>query len=94
MISAAQAAEWGLVNEVVPHDGLAEAVTALAERLAALSPVAVAANLSTVARGLNLPIDEALAVEALEFARLVATEDAREGIAAFVEKRPAYWVGR
>lgn len=86
-ITAADACAYGLVNEVVPHDRLMETAFGLAERIAEKSPLAVAACLGSVTRGLNLPIDEALAVEAGYFARMVPTNDIREGIAAFLEKR-------
>ena len=66
----------------------------LALRIAAMSPLAVAACLTSVTRGLNLPIDEGLAVEAAQFARMAATADIREGIDAFLEKRAPVFEGR
>lgn len=93
-ITAAEAQAVGLVNRVVPHDRLLEEARALADRLCTLSPLAVAACLASVTRGLNLPIDEGLAVEAAQFARMAATADIREGIDAFVERRPAVFAGR
>ena len=86
-ITAEEACTYGLVNEVVPHDRLLETALDLAVRISEKSPLAVAACLGSVTRGLNLPIDEALAVEANYFARMVPTNDIREGIAAFLEKR-------
>ena len=86
-IDAHEAARIGLVNAVVPHDSLVESALALAARIAAHSPRAVAACLASVTRGLNLTIDEGLAVEAAQFARMAESVDVREGIAAFVEKR-------
>jgi enoyl-CoA hydratase/carnithine racemase len=86
-IDAHEAARIGLVNSVVPHDGLIDSALALASRIAAMSPRAVAACLASVTRGINLSIDEGLAVEAGQFARMAATPDIREGIAAFIEKR-------
>lgn len=86
-ITAEEACAYGLVNEVVPQDRLLETAFDLAERISEKSPLAVAACLGSVTRGLNLPIDEALAVEANYFARMVPTNDIREGIAAFLEKR-------
>lgn len=84
----------GLVNLVVPHDRLIEAAHELAARIVDKSPLAVAACLTSTTRGLNLSIDEGLAVEASQFARMAATQDIREGISAFLEKRPARFVGR
>ena len=49
--------------------------------------LAVAACLGSVTRGINVPIDEGLAIEAGYFARMAATQDIQEGIAAFLEKR-------
>ncbi|SMH62648.1 crotonase/enoyl-CoA hydratase family protein [Azospirillum agricola] len=93
-IDARTARDIGLVNEVVPHEQLMDAARALAAKLTAQSPLAVAACLASVTRGLNLSIDEGLAVEASQFARMAATEDIREGITAFIEKRPAVFTGR
>jgi enoyl-CoA hydratase/carnithine racemase len=93
-IGAEEAASIGLVNRVVPAPGLLDMAMALAGRVAAHSPLAVAASLAAVSRGLNLPIDEGLAVEAAAFARMLPTEDFREGIAAFRERRPPQFAGR
>ena len=57
-------------------------------------PLAVAAAIEAVDRGADLPLDQALALEAAVFGRLCATEDKREGTRAFLEKRPATWLGR
>jgi enoyl-CoA hydratase/carnithine racemase len=86
-IDAHEAARIGLVNQVVAHDSLIEAALALAARIAAMSPRAVAACLASVTRGLNLTIDEGLAVEAGQFARMAESADVREGIASFIAKR-------
>ncbi|HYG88768.1 MAG TPA: crotonase/enoyl-CoA hydratase family protein [Azospirillum sp.] len=93
-IGAGEAQAAGLVNLVVPHGDLMDAARALAARIVDKSPLAVAACLAATTRGLNLPIDEGLAVEASQFARMAATHDIREGIAAFIEKRPAAFAGR
>lgn len=93
-ISAAEAAQIGLVNRVVPHDRLMQEALALAMRISEMPPVAVSACIAAVTRGIGLPIDEGLAVEASQFARTAATADIQEGINAFIEKRPASFVGR
>ena len=93
-ITAEQACAFGLVNDVVPHERLLEAAFALAEKIVRFSPLAVTACLGAVTRGINLTIDEGLAVEAGHFARMAATRDIREGIAAFLEKRPPQFQGR
>lgn len=93
-IGAEEAQAIGLVNQVVPHDALMAAARHLAGRIAEMSPLAVAACLASVTRGLNLPIDEGLAMEAAQFARMAASSDIREGIDAFIEKRRPVFTGR
>src|ERR1700722_18331224 len=91
---AAEAARLGLVNRVVTGaDLLAEAI-ALAEELAAKPPLTVAAALSAIHRGMDASIDDGLAIEEAAFASIVPTHDAREGVAAFLEKRSPRFLGR
>ncbi|MBL8839217.1 MAG: enoyl-CoA hydratase/isomerase family protein [Alphaproteobacteria bacterium] len=92
-IDAHEAARIGLVNAVVPHARLRDEALALANAIAAMPRLAVAACLASVTRGINLSIDEGLAVEAVQFARAAGSADAREGVAAFVEKRAPVFVG-
>jgi enoyl-CoA hydratase len=92
-ISAREACAIGLVNEVVPHDALRETAFALADKIAAKSPLAVAACLGSVTRGINVPIDEGLAIEASYFARMVSTHDIDEGISAWLARRPPQFRG-
>src|SRR5262249_30750081 len=66
---------------------------ALAEKIVAMSPLAVTACLGSVTRGINVPIDEGLAIEASYFARMVPTRDIQEGISAFLEKRAPQFTG-
>lgn len=94
IISADQACDFGLINEVVPHDELIERAMALAEEIVAMSPLAITACLGSVTRGLNVSIDEGLAIEAGFFAQMVPTHDINEGIAAFIEKRTPQFEGR
>jgi enoyl-CoA hydratase/carnithine racemase len=93
-ISAEEAARIGLINEVVPADRLLERTRELAARIIEKSPIAVRACLASVTRGINLSIDEGLAVEANHFAQTIHTQDIREGINAFLERRPAHFSGR
>ncbi|MFJ3415463.1 enoyl-CoA hydratase-related protein [Streptomyces sp. NPDC086082] len=86
-IPAARAAELGLVNTVVPADALLEAGKDLAGRIIRHAPAAVAACLRAVTRGINLPIDEGLAVEAACFAATVPTDGVRTGLRRFLEGR-------
>lgn len=93
-IPAHRAEQIGLVNAVVPAAELMDAARALARRIMDKPAPAVAATIGAVARGLNLSIDEGLAVEAAHFGLVVPTHDFREGIQAFLEKRPAQFTGR
>ena len=86
-ISAEEALLIGLINQVVPADDLLPACLRMADLIAASSAVAVTASLRAVTRGLNVSIDEGLAIEAAQFMIAAASQDAREGTAAFVEKR-------
>jgi enoyl-CoA hydratase len=94
MVDAAEALRIGLVDEVVPAEALTQRATELARLIAGMPPLAVAAVIEAVGRGADLPLDEALALEAAIFGRLCGTEDKREGTQAFLEKRNAVWVGR
>ena len=71
-----------------------KAWAALAGRIAEKSPLAVAACLGSVTRGINVSIDEGLAIEANYFARMVGTRDIEEGISAWLEKRAPRFTGR
>lgn len=93
-IDAVTACNFGLVNEVVPHERLLEEAFALAEKIVVKSPLAVAACLGSVTRGINVPIDEGLAIEAGHFARMVGTRDIEEGISAWLDKRRPRFVGK
>jgi len=92
-ISARMARDFGLVNDVVPHERLLDEAFALAAKIIAMSPLAVTACLGSVTRGINVPIDEALGIEAGYFARMVPTRDIQEGISAFLEKRAPQFTG-
>jgi enoyl-CoA hydratase len=89
---AAEAARLGLVNRVVPDADLPHEAIALANELAAKPPLtlaaALAAALGAIHRGMDASIDDGLAIEEAAFARIVPTQDAQEGVAAFLEKRP------
>ncbi|TQF04537.1 crotonase/enoyl-CoA hydratase family protein [Kitasatospora acidiphila] len=86
-VDAARAAELGLVNAVVPAPDLLPAAHALAHRIIRHAPTAVTACLTAVTRGLNLPIDEALATEAAQFAATLPTPGVTEGLRRFLTRR-------
>jgi enoyl-CoA hydratase/carnithine racemase len=91
---ATEATRLGLINRVVPGFELLEAAVKLAEALAMKPPLTVAAALAAIHRGMDASIDEGLAIEEAAFASIVPTQDAREGVAAFLEKRPPTFLGR
>jgi enoyl-CoA hydratase/carnithine racemase len=92
--SAAAALEMGLVNEVVAHDTLMPAARELARRVLRHSPLATASIIAAVTRGLNMTIGEGLQVESEQFARMVPTDDLREGLDAWIERRLPRFAGR
>jgi enoyl-CoA hydratase len=94
MIDAAEAWRIGLVNRVVAPDRLMAEATELLRTILAQGPLAVAAVLESVDAGLEMPSAEALRLEASHFGLLAASQDMREGMQAFLEKRPPAFQGR
>jgi len=93
MIDAAEAHRIGLVNRVVAPDALISTARALLTTMLAQGPLAIAHCIEAVDRGLDLPLDDAIALEASYFGLLSATNDKSEGMHAFLEKRPARFTG-
>jgi enoyl-CoA hydratase len=93
-LSAAEAADWGLVNRVVPAAELDGAVAALAGELLALSPAVIGLGLEAYATAAEMRRDDALAYLASMLGLHLQTEDVVEGITAFLAKRPPQWKGR
>ncbi len=91
---AREAEAAGLVSRVVPDDEVVPAALALAAQVAALSSVAIAAAKQAVRAAEELPLSEGLARERRLFFGLFGTADQREGMSAFLEKRPPAWRGR
>lgn len=94
MIDAAEAYRIGLVNKVVPSGELLSAAEAAMRQILAKGPVAVALCIEAVNRGLEGTLDDGLAIEANHFGLLASTADMREGMRAFMEKRPAAFSGK
>ena len=93
-IDAAEAHRIGLVNHVVPADDLLPRARALVKAIAANGPLAAGLAIESVNRGSNLPVESALGVESTLFGLLAGSEDMREGMAAFLEKRAPRFTGR
>jgi enoyl-CoA hydratase len=94
MVEADEALRRGLVNAVFEPGELTERALELARSLASRSPLALAAAKASMNRALQGELSEDLAAEADAFAQLFASEDQKEGMAAFVEKREPRFTGR
>jgi enoyl-CoA hydratase len=94
MIDADEARRIGLVNRVVPADQLLAEAETLLRTILAQGPLAVAAVLEAVDAGFEMATPEALLLEANHFGLLSSTADMREGMQAFLAKRPARFEGR
>jgi len=93
-INAAEAERIGLVNRVVPPEELMNAAIELAKKIAGRGPLAVRAAIEAVMSGSEMPFDEGQLLEAALFGLLASSEDMKEGMAAFLEKRAANFAGK
>ena len=93
-LPAEKAAEWGLIWKCVEDEALDAEVDALAARLAALPPLGLAAIKAIIRTTGARTLDEELDLQRDEMRRLGFTADYREGVAAFLQKRPAIFTGR
>jgi len=94
MIGAEEALRIGLVNHVYEPAELLPAAQAMAGKIIANAPLAVKFTMEAIERGLEMPLEEGLFLEATLFGVACATEDMREGTKAFLEKRPAAFQGK
>ena len=92
--SAEDAFAWGMVNRVCADGSLVDEAHATAERIAANAPIAVRQIKQSVARGMQMSLADGLAFEIEAYNRMVPTEDRREGVLAFNEKRKPEFRGR
>lgn len=92
-IGAQEAYSLGLVNKVVPVESLMEEVSKMAAKIAAKPPLALKIIKSVVNRGINMDLESALRFESQSFGLLFSTQDQREGVSAFIEKRKAIFKG-
>jgi enoyl-CoA hydratase len=93
-ISSEEAARWGLVNAVVAKAAVVDAALTLANTIVANAPIAVRKSLKIARIAFDHTELELFALSDEAIADLVKTEDYKEGPRAFIEKRPAVWVGR
>ena len=93
-LPAETAAEWGLIWSAVEDEALDSEVDAIANKLASLPPLGLAATKQLIRSSWGRALDEELDMQAGEMRRLGLTEDYREGVAAFLEKRLAKFKGR
>jgi crotonobetainyl-CoA hydratase len=95
LFTATEGKAMHLVNEVVPREGFAAAVNSLVEEVLACAPLAVRATKQMMQRGLSAPdVEAAFALDYPAYDRMLASEDAREGPAAFAAKRTPVWRGQ
>ncbi|HKJ03994.1 MAG TPA: enoyl-CoA hydratase-related protein [Geopsychrobacteraceae bacterium] len=91
MINADEAERIGLVNRVVAAEELLDTAMEMAQKIARKPQVAIGLIKEAVDNGLEMPVDKAISYEAELFGLCFATEDQKEGMAAFLEKREAKW---
>ena len=94
MMDAEEAERAGLVARIVPADTLVEDAIATAETIAGMAPLAVQANKEMVNAAFETGLAQGVLFERRLFHALFGTADQKEGMAAFVEKRPGQWSGR
>jgi enoyl-CoA hydratase len=94
MMDAAEAERSGLVAKVVPAANLIDEAMKTATEIAAMPPLAAIAVKERVNAAEELPLAQGIRFERRLFHGLFGTEDQKEGMAAFVEKRPGKWTGK
>jgi len=94
MMGAEEAESSGLVAKVVPADQLVEEALKVAETIASMPPLAAIAVKEMVNAAFEIPLSQGIRFERRLFHGLFGTEDQKEGMTAFVEKRPGKWKGR
>ena len=93
-VPAARLAETGLLNRVLPADDVLPAALDMAQKIAANGPVAIEAIKAVTQSAIGRPLAEGFAIETEAMDRVMATEDAREGPRAFMERRKPVYRGR
>jgi enoyl-CoA hydratase/carnithine racemase len=93
-ISAQEAHQWGLVNQVVAHESLLASAKQWANDILECAPLAIRASKEMMYRSLDLPLEESIRRQYAWQQRALAAEDHREGVQAFAERRKPRWKGR
>ncbi|MDR3477330.1 MAG: enoyl-CoA hydratase-related protein [Gammaproteobacteria bacterium] len=93
MLKAPDALLYGLVTEVVPAADLENRAIQILESLSQLAPIALQSIMTVIYEGCDLPLHDALKLEAKYFAQCCGTQDKQEGVSAFLEKRTAKFGG-
>jgi len=94
MLTADEAARFGLVNRIAPVEVYLEEALALAQAIAERAPLAIRLAKEAVNNAFETPLSDGLAAERRAFYFLFSTADQKEGMQAFAEKRPAVWQGQ
>jgi enoyl-CoA hydratase len=94
MIGAAEALQIGLVNKVVPPDDLMREAVQMLQGIMAMGPLAIQLSIEAIDQGFDMSLDEGLLLEANHFGLLAATDDMKEGMGAFLEKREPGFTGK
>lgn len=93
-VGAGEALEMGLASAVLPDGELLDGALAMAARIAALPPLAIMQTKEVALAGADAPLDTGLMLERKAFELLFASQDQKEGMAAFIEKRPPVFAGK
>lgn len=92
-IDAQTAFSWGLVNTICEPESLIDEAKKSLKTILSMAPLAIQSVMETIDHGYDLALSDALHLEALQFAKVCATEDKSEGVAAFLGKRPTQFKG-
>ena len=93
LMPALEARQWGLVNQITPPGGAREAALAMAQQIASNGPLAVKIAKQIVTQSPTWRADEVWAKQNQLLEQVITSHDAREGAAAFQEKRQPVWTG-
>lgn len=94
IIKADEALRIGLVNKVVEHDALMEEAMKMAKLISANAPIAITLCKDAINRGMQVDIDKAISIEAEDFGKCFNTEDQKEGMTAFLERREKNFINK